>query len=200
VTADSRDKTNWAFSTCQCGCGQRTKGYRSRYLRAHQPRIPLADRLWSRVDRSGDCWVWTGRTMPPLGYGQIGRGSRSEGLDTTHRVAWEVANGRRVPDGLYVLHRCDNPPWCNPAHLFLGTAGDNSRDMAAKGRTGTSRGLAHPHGRLSDAQVLEILARYRNGERAALLAIEFKIHHQYVLMLARGAARQYLTNPGRGAA
>ncbi len=50
-----------------------------------------------------------------------------------HRVAWVVWRGP-IPDGLWVLHTCDNPPCCNPAHLFLGTRADNIADMVAKGR------------------------------------------------------------------
>jgi hypothetical protein len=46
---------------------------------------------------------------------------------------WEIATGP-IPDGLYVLHRCDNPPCFNPDHLFLGTPMDNMRDKMAKGR------------------------------------------------------------------
>ncbi len=52
----------------------------------------------------------------------------------THRVAWEDANGP-VPDGKCVLHKCDNPPCCNPEHLFLGTREENNADRDAKGRT-----------------------------------------------------------------
>ena len=62
---------------------------------------------------------------------QWGYGSTSKGL--AHRVAWEKAHGP-IPKGMYVLHRCDNPPCINVEHLFLGTQAENMRDMAAKGR------------------------------------------------------------------
>ncbi|MFB9187253.1 HNH endonuclease signature motif containing protein [Dactylosporangium sucinum] len=51
-----------------------------------------------------------------------------------HRVAWEVANGQPIPDGLQVLHSCDNPPCCNPAHLSIGTQAENMQQMVARGR------------------------------------------------------------------
>lgn len=66
-------------------------------------------------------------------------------------MAWLLARGD-IEDGLHVLHRCDNPPCCNPAHLFLGTNVDNIGDRVAKGRS-------NPHKKLSDEQVNEVLSR-----------------------------------------
>ena len=63
-------------------------------------------------------------------YGKVTRNGRRIG---THRAAWEDANGP-IPDGMEVLHRCDNPPCINVDHLFIGTHRDNMKDMAAKGR------------------------------------------------------------------
>lgn len=86
----------------------------------------------AKIDRSAGpdaCWLWLA-SKAPGGYGQV-RINRV--LVRAHRVAYERAVGP-VPDGLHVLHRCDNPPCCNPAHLFVGTRSDNMRDMVAKGR------------------------------------------------------------------
>lgn len=65
-----------------------------------------------------------------LGYGRIWTGER---VADTHRLAWELTFGP-IPSGMVVCHKCDNPPCFNPEHLFVGTQGDNLRDMAAKGR------------------------------------------------------------------
>lgn len=89
--------------------------------------------LQMHVDRSGECWIWTGTTNE-LGYGLIHVGQRRVRV---HRVSWEIANGP-IPEGLCVCHRCDNPRCVRPDHLFLGTQADNLRDMCSKGRHGWS--------------------------------------------------------------
>lgn len=95
-------------------------------------RLTIERRFRQSLDVSGGggaCWPWTGaRTLK--GYGEI----RVKGVHVrAHRLAWTLLRGR-IPDGLSVLHRCDNPPCANPAHLFLGTPLDNTTDMKAKGR------------------------------------------------------------------
>lgn len=93
------------------------------------PSQDTVDAFWSRVDRTGDCWTWLGATRPD-GRGWV----RHDGaVRLTHRVAWILSYGP-IPVGLFVCHRCDNPPCCRPEHLFLGTRTDNMRDARAKGR------------------------------------------------------------------
>lgn len=88
-----------------------------------------AQRFWSKVNKSGECWKWTaGKTID--GYGRVRCNGR---LWLAHRVSWSIANNA-IPDGVCVLHRCDNPPCCNPDHLFLGTRLDNNADKTRKGR------------------------------------------------------------------
>lgn len=158
----------------------------------------LGERLWARCTRQDNgCLEWQGFRSPPYGYGQIGRGGRAAGLAMTHRAAWEVTYGP-IPDGLWVLHRCDNPPCCDPEHLFLGNAADNVHDMIQKGRQ--AKGFALPQTRLSAAQVLAIRDRYdsrygppkRGGRRsnARELAAEFGISEVYVMQLVHGHYRK----------
>ncbi len=98
---------------------------------------PLEPRFVAKVDRRGDgeCWPWLG-SKRRRGYGMISVRGR---LASAHRVAWELANGRRVPRGLVIMHRCDNPACCNPRHLIAATQKENIADMIAKGRSAAQK-------------------------------------------------------------
>lgn len=86
--------------------------------------------------KTGGCWIWIGRSVSHEGYGRFGvtlEPGQPQQKYGAHRVAWVLANGA-IPNGLYVLHRCDNPVCVNPNHLFLGTAKDNAADRDNKQR------------------------------------------------------------------
>lgn len=98
----------------------------------------LEERLWAKVDKShglgpnGDCWEWRGYTHKN-GYGYLGKDSTKGSTISSNRAAYIVSKGD-IPEGLWVLHKCDNRLCCNPDHLWLGTPKENTRDMIAKGR------------------------------------------------------------------
>lgn len=132
----------------------------------------ISERFWLKVDRSGGsrtCWPWTAGRHD-AGYGTFWDGER---FWKAHRFAWTQTEGP-IPDGLHVLHRCDNPPCCNAGHLFLGTHLDNMHDMYAKGRRTPRpmRGESNPRAKLTWETVDEArrlratgLAYARIGER-----------------------------------
>lgn len=89
----------------------------------------LAESFWDHVLDVDGCLEWQAARIRS-GYGVVWADKR---LTYAHRFAWQQTFGA-IPDGLRVLHHCDNPPCVRPDHLFLGTAADNSRDMVRKGR------------------------------------------------------------------
>jgi hypothetical protein len=133
--------------------------------------------FWRHVvfDPSG-CWPWMGARFSS-GYGRV-RISRNH-TRCAHRVAYELEHGA-IPEGQMVCHRCDNPPCCNPQHLFAGTALDNVRDCIAKNRRACHQGSLHPGAKLNDLAVRAIRERYANGASLKTLAAEFGVTPQAI--------------------
>ena len=152
VADTCRGGVDMAHDTCAVqGCPKApvTRGWcRAHYERWRRNGDPLGgrvkrpaiERLAERLDRSGpgDCWIYTGGASTRSGHRQIWSDGK---MVLAHRVAYEAAHGR-IPDGLCVCHACDNPPCCNPDHLWLGTVADNNADRDRKGRQVSSGGRA----------------------------------------------------------
>lgn len=112
------------------------------------------ERFWSKVDKSGSCWIWMG-LIDENGYGRFmtrdASGKRHRSL--AHRVSFALLTGID-PAGRVLRHSCDTPLCVNPHHLLLGTQADNMADMVRRGRQ--ARGTAHGHARLDAAAVAAI--------------------------------------------
>lgn len=118
---------------------------------------PLRERFLAKVQKTDGCWNWTA-SKTSEGYGFIGEGGRGGRCLRAHRVAYELFVGP-IPEGVCVLHRCDNSACVNPSHLFLGTQADNIRDRDAKGRQARGEGIKQA--KLTWPQVQEIRAQYQ---------------------------------------
>ena len=163
--------------------------------------VPVEERFWSKVDRSGDCWEWTA-FRDRNGYGWFSVGGKTV---RAHRQSWEMANGL-IPDGLLVCHRCDNPPCVRADHLFLGTPHDNTNDAAAKGRMASGdrngsrvhrermpRGEANPFSRLDESTVRAIRGRRDEGALLREIAAEFDVSLPQVHKIVTRSAWQHIT-------
>lgn len=223
------------YGFCHCGCGRKTaiatrtnlargviKGQPSRYLPGHS--VPFRDGLdfltrpdlpplvESRIDRSGGpdaCWPYRG----PLsnGYGHCYIPGTGKNM-AAHRFMLMRKVGRVLRPDEFACHHCDNPPCCNPAHLFVGTCKDNMLDAARKGRTASGdhnparrfperlrRGAEHPlvinpllaeHGadrynaKLTEDAVRDIRERREAGEKRRTIAATYGITETLVYLVA----------------
>jgi hypothetical protein len=106
-----------------------------------QKRRPMTERFWEKVNKlpgEDACWEWTGHGDRD-GYGRLKNEDRPRGKSVrAHRYSWIIANGP-IPNGMGVLHDCDNPACVRPSHLKLGTAADNQRDKSVRRRGRVSR-------------------------------------------------------------
>ena len=157
----------------------------------------LSNRFWSkvRIGNDSECWNWTA-AYGGGGYGQFtisGKHLKRDAPYAAHRVAYFLRHNVD-PAGLLVCHTCDNRKCCNPNHLFLGTALDNSRDRAEKGRSSSGeRSVLNRKNVLSKAVVSEILCRYYAGETAVSIGRTYGLTQQRVHAVVSGQNYRYVT-------
>lgn len=150
-------------------------------------RDPLPDRFWLKVRRGEGCWLWTGGKFAD-GYGRISSKNQAQ---RAHRVAYQLTKGD-IPTGMMVCHHCDNPLCCRPDHLFVGTASDNTRDAANKGRMAVC--AANANAKLSAEQVCELREAFGRGDSKWVLAARYALNENMVLNIVTG--RHWRSAPG----
>lgn len=155
----------------QCGGLFKKPDHKQRFCSVNCGRAARANdeliKFWAKVDRRGydKCWPWTG-LINDKGYGLYGN-------DRAHRLVWKLFFGP-IGNGLFICHRCDNPPCVNPLHLFLGTPAENSTDMVKKGRVDRSSA------KIGVATLYEIRRRLATGESQYSIAKDFGVSRSAV--------------------
>ena len=139
-------------------------------------------RFWRRVRKSKGCWEWQG-FRSKFGYGRLRVAANGPGsIVTAHRFSWTVHFGD-IPDGMWVLHRCDNPGCVRPTHLFLGTHGDNMEDCRLKGRRPVMAGTKNGGVKINETTALKIRRDIRSVRQ---IAQDYDIGKSMVSNIKRG--------------
>jgi hypothetical protein len=149
-----------------------------------RPPVSFDDRL--ALSGAG-CLEWTGTTVRG-GYGQVRVGRK---MVYAHRVAFERSKGE-IPEGMFVCHSCDNPPCCNPDHLFLGTHQENMSDKVAKGRQTAMVGTKNPSSKLTEDDVRQIRKLYADGINMPRLAAVFGVTKQAIYLIVHRRKWQHI--------
>lgn len=134
-------------------------------------RATALERFWQRVKKgsSSECWIWQGSILKSRGYGMVSWNGKQK---YAHRIALSLTDGD-WDSRMVVCHTCDNPPCCNPNHLWRGTQLANMRDKTTKGRNVVAgnagrQGQTNGNSKLTKEQVLAI--RQSTAPQKALMA------------------------------
>jgi hypothetical protein len=194
---------------CVCAnCGIGFKRYNMNATRAARPQFccrkcqaehmaKLADerretRFWSKVDRTGECWVWTGYRTPQ-GYGKFQYANGQPML--AHRYAYYLGTGEWPKN--FACHKCDNP-WCvRPAHLFDGTHKENMEDCAKKGRTSRKPTVQGEKVNTAKLTRQDAVAIYNSEDSGPVLAARYGVTKEAINMIKSGRNWSWATGAKR---
>jgi hypothetical protein len=144
------------------------------------------ERFWEKVDRLGDCWLWTS-SLHTNGYGLFTLGGKSR---RAHQLAWEWHHERVRPQGMVVMHTCDERRCVRPDHLRLGTQLENIEDRRQKGRS--CRGEGSPRARLNASAVQDIRRLLDAGISQSELGRQYGVTSQTISAIALGQAWRHV--------
>jgi len=136
-------------------------------------------RFFEKLTPGPGCWEWQAGYRSS-GYGGFHTGGKER---LAHRVMWEMAFGD-IPEGMVIMHSCDNRRCVNPEHLSLGSHAENMKDMVDKGRS--AKGEKSWTAKLTEADVCVIRRRKSLGESVFELAKEYGVHRSTVYRLCSG--------------
>lgn len=141
---------------------------------------PAEERFWLFVNKEtgNDCWEWIGSLV--WGYGQI---KINKKMIKGHRFSYELHHGP-IPEGMVVMHSCDNRKCVNPLHLSIGTPAQNNKDKVDKNRQ--AKGSAHAASKLNEEQVKEIREKLILGLTQRAIAKEYKVSQKCVCNINTG--------------
>ena len=144
----------------------------------------LGERLFSVMPQHADengCRNWT-RSKNTSGYGHLTHKGK---ILKAHRISWEIYNQRVIPDGMYILHSCDNPGCINPEHLSLGTHADNMRERAERGR--------HPSAKFTRDEVVKIRQIAASGIPCSEIARQLGVAHSTIRCMVNRTAWRHVS-------
>jgi len=138
--------------------------------------MTLEQKFWSNVTTGNfyDCWEWRAG-INSKGYGAFWFNGKTI---SAHRIAWQITNGK-IPEGMCVLHHCDNPRCCNPNHLFIGTHNDNVQDKVNKNRQAKEENNGRSKLTKKDVREIRLLGKTKKYTKAAL-ARQFNISRKQI--------------------
>lgn len=187
------NKVICALGYCSMHYGRLIRRGNVNIILTNKDRLPKYNSLNEYINKSykintkTNCWEWN-KSFKSEGYGNAWWNNKHE---IAHRLSWTCYVGE-IPQGLNVLHKCDNRKCINPKHLFLGTILDNNRDRKNKGRNANTFGERNPFSKLTEKQVMDILTRLRKKERGSSIAKLYNVSKHAISKIKTGKNWAYL--------